>query len=260
VQEAREATEAVIASARELKKSLMRHLFTYGPVPADQADQVPLKETEIGQVPEHWEVVRLGDLFQAQQGASMSPRRREGQPQYPFLRTLNVLWGRVDLTTLDQMHLTSEELARLSLKAGDLLVCEGGEIGRTALWRGQLELCAYQNHVHRLRAKHQDMIPDLYVYWMQAAMLLFGLYGAEGNRTTIPNLSQSRLSAFPVPLPPLVEQQEITSILSAVDRKIGAEENRKRALEALFKTLLHNLMTGKIRVRDLNTQQALEPA
>ena len=83
---------------------------------------------------------------------------------------------------------------------------------------------------------------------MQAALTLFQLYSGTGNKTTIPNLSRSRLAAFLIPFPPHDEQREIARILQAVDRKIETEENRKQALDDLFKALLHNLMTAKIRV------------
>ncbi|GBC94964.1 Type-1 restriction enzyme EcoKI specificity protein [bacterium HR16] len=249
VQEAKEATERVIAALRELKKSLMQHLFTCGPVPLDQADQVSLKDTEIGPIPQHWQVVRLGEVFEIQQGKSLSPKSRAGTRMRPFLRTANILWGRVDLTHLDEMHFEEAEEKRLALQYGDLLVCEGGDIGRTAMWEGQIAPCYYQNHLHRLRTSRSDISPLFYMYWMDAAWRLQNLYGGAGNKTTIPNLSQSRLASFSIPLPPLSEQQEIVRILQAVDRKMEAEEGRKRALDALFQTLLHELMSGRRRVK-----------
>lgn len=249
VQKAKEATELVIAALRELKKSLMRYLFTSGPVPLDAADRVELKDTEIGPIPAHWRVVRLGEIFEIQQGKALSPKARSGDRKRPFLRTANVLWGKIDLTVLDEMHFEPEEEQRLALLPGDLLVCEGGDIGRTAMWEGQLPLCLYQNHLHRLRPIRANSVePAFYMYWMQAAWTLFGLYGGSANRTTIPNLSRSRLASFVVPLPPLPEQREIARILQSVDEKIQAEEKRKKALEALFKALLHYLMTAKIRL------------
>ncbi|GIV04284.1 MAG: hypothetical protein KatS3mg015_3114 [Fimbriimonadales bacterium] len=248
VQRAKEATERVIAALKELRKSLMRHLFTYGPVPVDQVDQVPLKETEIGPLPEGWKVTQVGDVFEIQQGKALSPKARNGPRQRPFLRTANVLWGRIDLSALDSMHFEESEEERLALRCGDLLVCEGGDIGRTAVWEGQVSPCFYQNHLHRLRSPRADLEPRFYMYWMEIAWTMLGLYGGAGNRTTIPNLSRSRLASFSVPLSPFPEQRAIAEIVRGVDRKIEAEENRKAALDALFKTLLHHLMTGKVRV------------
>lgn len=250
VQQAKETSERVVAALRELKKSLMRHLFTYGPVAVSVGAQraVPLQDTELGPLPAHWQVVRLGEVFEIQQGKSLSPKSRSGPRMRPFLRTANVFWGRLDLSNVDQMHFDESEECRLALKPGDLLVCEGGDIGRTAIWDGQLPLCLYQNHLHRLRRLHEDVFSLFYMYWMQAAWTLLGLYGGSGNKTTIPNLSQSRLASFIIPLPPLAEQHEIARILQTVDRRIEAEEAYARALEALFKTLLHELMTAKRRL------------
>ncbi|MCX7973184.1 MAG: restriction endonuclease subunit S [Candidatus Aminicenantes bacterium] len=193
-------------------------------------------------------MVRLGEVFEIQQGKSLSPKSRAGSRKRPFLRTANVFWGRIDLSSIDEMHFEEPEEKRLALKPGDLLVCEGGDIGRTAIWEGQLPVCLYQNHLHRLRSSREDAFPLFYMYWMQCAWRLLGVYGGAGNKTTIPNLSRSRLSSFFIPLPPLPEQKEIARILRTVDQRISAEEAYARALSDLFKTLLHELMTGRRRL------------
>jgi len=89
VQRAKEATEGVIAALKELKKSLMQHLFTYGPVPVTERERVPLQETEIGPIPAHWRVVKLGEVFDILQGKSLSAKQNRGVRPRPFLRTSN---------------------------------------------------------------------------------------------------------------------------------------------------------------------------
>jgi len=199
--------------------------------------------TELGPLPQEWEVARLGELFEIQQGKALSPRARAGARKRPFLRTANVLWGRVDLSALDEMHFDEEEEAHLALVPGDLLVCEGGDIGRTAIWEGQLPVVLYQNHLHRLRPARAGVDPLFCMYWMQAGWLLFGLYGGAGNKTTIPNLSRSRLAAFAVPLPPLPEQRAIAHMLRTVQRAKEATERVVGALKELKKSLMRHLFT-----------------
>jgi type I restriction enzyme S subunit len=248
VQRAKEATEGVIAALKELKKSLMQHLFTYGPVPVTERERVPLQETEIGPIPAHWRVVRLGEVFDILQGKSLSAKQNKGVRPRPFLRTSNVYWGYLDLSKLDVMDFTEEEEQKFALQHGDLLVCEGGDVGRTAMWEGQMQGVYYQNHLHRLRARDNNVNPPFVMYWLQTAFTLLNLYSGSSNKTTIPNLSRGRLAVFPIPLPPLDEQSEIARMLQAVDAKIAAEERRRAALEELFKTLLHALMSGRMRV------------
>lgn len=259
VQEAKEKTEAVINAAKDLKRSMMKHLFTYGPVPPQEAENVPLKETEIGTIPEEWEITKIGEVFNVQQGKQLSEREaKEGKIKKPFLRTSNLGWGCINTSSVDEMYFTSEEFEKLRLKKGDILVCEGGDIGRTALYRGELEECAYQNHLHRLRPKNENIYTEFFVFWMNHAINQRKLYTYTANRTTIPNLSSSRLKNFVFPFPPLPKQKKIASILSAIDQKIEAEESVKKALEDLFKTLLHDLMTAKIRVNNLDLNLDLE--
>lgn len=102
VQRAKEATERVIQATQELKRSLMRHLFTYGPVPVDEADKVTLKETEIGPVPEHWRVVRLGDMAYIRGGKRLPKGHKfsDRPTPYPYIRVVDLKNGSVDKTDL----------------------------------------------------------------------------------------------------------------------------------------------------------------
>jgi len=194
-------------------------------------------------LPAEWKIQRIGDLFDIQQGKALSPKARHGKSPQPFLRTANVFWGRLDLTIVDQMDFTEEEVERLNLKRGDLLVCEGGDIGRTAFWEGQIQPCLYQNHLHRLRVKGGNIEPAFFMFWMQAALTQLGLYAGEGNKTTIPNLSKGRLSAFPVPVPPLPEQVAIACVLRTVQRAKEATEKVIAATRQLKQSLMRHLFT-----------------
>jgi len=161
----------------------------------------------------------------------------------PFLRTANILWGKIDVSVLDYMHFEETEEQKLTLQYGDLLVCEGGDIGRTAIWRDQIKPCYYQNHLHRLRSTLPDIIPIFYMYWMELAFTISRLYGGVGNKTTIPNLSQSRLSSFYIPLPPLSEQKAIAAVLSAIQEAKEKTEAVITATKELKKSMMKHLFT-----------------
>jgi len=215
---ARTACEEQLEAAKALPSAYLREIFE-----SEEAKK--------------WERKRLGDLFSFQQGVAMSPQRRQGISPHPFLRTLNVLWGRLDLSTIDRMDFTDEEVKKLSLKVGDLLVCEGGEVGRTAVWNGEIDVCLHQNHVHRLRRITDNVIPEFYMYWMQVAFQVFNLYSGQASETTISNLSIGRLKSFLVPFPPVEIQQRIASELkekmSHAERLRTAAEKQLEAINAI---------------------------
>lgn len=186
-----------------------------------------------------WTWRPLGDLFDIGAGKSMSAAARSGAHKVPFLRTSNVFWDRLDLSSVDEMAIPPHELLNKLLEPGDLLVCEGGDIGRSAIWDGSIAPIAFQNHLHRLRPKREDVDPRFYVFFLQAAFTQMGIFEGAGNKTTIPNLSSSRLAALVVPHPPMEIQTAVVEVLSAAregidiqKRAIATSEELKAAVTA----------------------------
>ena len=204
--------------------------------------------TEIGSIPAEWQVHRFDAIFDVQQGKQVSKRNRMGDNPRKFLRTKNVFWGRIDLSNLDEMHFSEADERRLALENGDLLTCDGGDIGRTAIWRGGLTRCYYQNHLHRARLKRESEADSRFVlYWLWYAFKIASVYFGRGNVTTIPNLSQSKLCELPLPVPPLPEQQKIAAVLGLVQQAIEEQARLLALTTELKKTLLHKLFTEGLR-------------
>ena len=158
-----------------------------------------------------------------------------------------MLWGRLDLANVDQMDFSEDEAGRLALRSDDLLVCEGGEVGRTAVWHHEIPNCLYQNHLHRLRAKTPHVHPEFVMYWMQAALLHLGLYGGMANKTTIPNLSGGRLKNLPIPLPKLNEQQAIAGVLTKIQAALQTQHVTIAKLKALKAATMAKLFREGLR-------------
>lgn len=247
VREAFRVHDKATATAQELKQAAMRELFTRGLRGEAQ------KETEIGPVPESWQIKAIGQVFEIVQGLSLNGNLSGGSDGVPFLRTSNVYWGRIDLKNLSRMHVAPELIGDRWLRRGDLLVCEGGEIGRAAVWESKEQGYTYQNHLHRLSPLIGGSIePKFAAAWLEIGFCHRKVYEGAGNKTTIPNLSRARLAELLMPVPAIDEQREIVAILDTIDRKIDLHRQKRTVLEELFKALLHKLMTGEIRVADLD--------
>lgn len=194
-----------------------------------------------------WTWRPLGELFEIGAGKTMSAAARNGADKTPFLRTSNVFWDQIDLSSLDEMSIPEHELPAKLLRQGDLLVCEGGEVGRAAIWNGEVETMSFQNHLHRLRPVAKNVEPRFYVYFLQSAFTQLGIFEGTGNKTTIPNLSRNQLSVLHVPHPPLDEQQAIASALAQVRKAIKTHEQSIVLAQDLKRATLRTLFTRGLR-------------
>ena len=242
VQRAKEATEGVIAALKELKKSLMQHLFTYGPVPVTERERVPLQETEIGPIPAHWQVVRLGEVGKVITGRTPSTARPEyWNGHIPFITPVDLNGMPIQVA---QRFITEEGLKEAkALPKGAVLVSCIGYIGKVGVVDS--EIAATNQQINAVIVDSSKISNWFLAY---AAMRESNLLESHARKTTVPILHKTNFERIPIPLPPLPEQREIAHMLQAVDAKIAAEERRRAALEELFKTLLHALMSGRMRV------------
>jgi type I restriction enzyme, S subunit len=260
LQRARDATDAVIASTRELKKSLLRHCFAYGV----GNDSAPTQQTQYGPLAGHWNVRSLSECAIVQTGVTLGRKiENTGTVIVPYLRVANVQDGYLDLSEIKRIPLRESEVGRYSLQPGDVLLTEGGDfdkLGRGFVWRGELPLCVHQNHIFALRADHRLLMPEFLAYVVQSDYGKSYFLNVAHRTTHLACINSTKLKALPVPIPSMVEQGQIVRMLSAVDAKLAAEVRRRRALDALFNALLHNLMTGKIRVIDLPEPEPAEVA
>ena len=228
VQLAIEKTEEVIRATKELKKSMMKHLFTYGYVPVDETDKVKLKETEIGFIPEHWEVVNFSDVVNGGKKYSVGSIKKMDYKQY----------GKFPIIDQGKEFIAGYWDNEEDAYNGELPVIIFGDHTRIFKYVDFRFVCGADG-VKIILPQKDKINPLFFFYYL--------------SKLEIPNRGYNRhftlLKEISVPLPPLEEQKAIAEALRAIDEKLQKEEEYKKALQNLFKSLLHHLMSGKIRVR-----------
>lgn len=242
--------ERLIELLEEKRVALITQAVTRGLDPS-----VPMTETGIpwlGVVPRNWSVAPVSSRFLVQLGKMLDASRITGQRLAPYLRNVDIQWDHVNAANLPQMDFSEADRKRFSLEPGDLLVCEGGEVGRTATWRRQLQECYYQKAVHRLRPATSEGVPRFLFYVLFAAAKS-GVFVATGNPNTIDHLTADKLRKHRFAFPPAREQSEIASFLDIKTAEFGTLFAKLReAIEKIKEfraSLISAAVTGKIDVR-----------
>jgi len=198
-------------------------------------------------LPPGWRVASLTDLADTALGKMLDKGKPRGLPRVPYLRNVNVQWGRIDTDDLLTMELADDERERFAVEAGDLLVCEGGDIGRAAIWPGRIGYLAYQKALHRIRV-NDDLDARYLRYFLEHAAKA-GELAKLSTGSTIAHLPQQALRRLPVPHPRVVEQRRIVEILEdhlfRLDAADAGLSTASRRLERLRMRLIQTAILGE---------------
>ena len=176
------------------------------------SDEIPFD------APKSWQWIRIDNLFQHNTGKALNSSNTKGV-LHPYITTSNVYWGYFSLDRVKEMPFTEDEFAKCSIVPGDLLVCEGGDVGRAAIWDKDIPMCI-QNHIHRLRAYYP--VCTAFYYFAFFVYKSIGLIGGKG--IGIQGLSSGTLGKLIFPLPPLTEQERIVKQMEIILEKLKDED------------------------------------
>jgi len=245
-----EKRQKQIELLKEQRTAIINHAVTKGLNP-----NVKMKDSGIewiGEIPEHWKVKPLKFIGEIVLGKMLTNEDKGGYFKKPYLRAQNIIWEKVSINDVKEMWFSEYELHKYRLKENDLLVSEGGEVGRTAIWKKELDECYIQNSVHKVSMK-QGNNPYYYLYHCQ-------IYGKKGyfdsivNRVSIAHLTREKLKDVKFLSPPSVEQKSIAKNIikktNEIDSLIKKYEYSIESLKEYRTTLISDAVTGKIDVRE----------
>ena len=196
-------------------------------------DEIPFE------IPQGWEWCRLGNIFSHCTGKALNGTNRKGK-LYSYITTSNLYWDRFELSSLKEMYFTEDELEKCTATKGDLLVCEGGDIGRSAIWNYEYDI-RIQNHIHKLRA----YLPVCTRFFYYIMYLYKGIGYIGGKGIGIQGLSSGALHNILIPTPPINEQERIVSKIEAI-MPIATKYEKSQEELNLLNDNIHNRLKKSI--------------
>ncbi len=245
IQQAIETQEQVIKTTQELKKALMQKLFTEG------LNGEPQKQTEIGPIPESWGVRKLGEIIEATLYGLSIKGKQEGK--YPALRMTNQYDGKTILENLQYVDLDIEKFEKFKLNKEDILFNRTNSIdlvGKTSIFESDIE-AVFFSYLIRIKTKRNILNPFYLNYFLNLQSTQRNLKKLATRGVSQSNISATRLKTFLIPFPSIERQIEIVAMIKVFDHKIDLEKDRLKNMRQLLSNMLNQLMTGQIRVKDI---------
>ncbi len=250
VQRAIEQQEQLLQRTTELKKTLLHQLFTHG------LRSEPQKQTEIGLVPESWEVVRLGDVISDDPKNGLYKHNSAYGAGTPILR-INDFGNDGDIVTSASNRVTIDDSEKklYALSKDDIVtnrVNSLSHLGKTALIGEIPEPMVFESNMMRFRLNESRALPHYILRLLNSPVCKTQIIGSAKRAVAQSSINQGNLKAILLPLPPAAVQEEISAVLETFVNKIRLHGMRKQVLTNLFRTLLNQLMTAQIRVNKLD--------
>ena len=224
------------------------------PYPAYKPSGVPW----LGDVPEHWDISAVKNWYRIQLGKMLQTvRETPNDTEVPYLKAVHVQWLSVQTVDPPTMWANPREIAQFGIQKGDLLVCEGGEGGRSGIVWTDVDGYIIQNAVHRIRPKGLNL--NQYLQFVMYVAAAYGWFDALNAKATIAHFTRGKLAAFHMTLPPLSEQAAIVRYLDHVDRRIRRYVSAKRKLIALLEEEKQAIV-NRTATRGLDSNVRLKPS
>ena len=195
--------------------------------------------------PMGWDVVAFESIGNSRLGKMLDKGKEVGDCQFPYLANTNVQWDRFDLAALRTMDFSESDCEEFKLEDGDLLICEGGEVGRTAIWHGAHNRIYFQKALHRVRLDPTVAVPE-YVFQFMWLMAKNGGFRDLTTSATIAHLTGVKLKRLPCPRPPLELQHRYAAIAKSVEQQKASQCAHLAELDTLFASLQSRAFRGDL--------------
>lgn len=246
-----EEQQRLIELLKEKRQAVISNAVTKGLDP-----MVPMKDSGVewlGEVPAHWQVCKLSFRYSVELGKMLDEKKNTGTNPLPYLRNQDVQWGSINIDGLPLIDIEPSEYERYTVRLGDLLVCEGGDVGRAAIWRHKGNKIGYQKALHRLRPESPSRDTAEFFFFSLMAAKALGVFEESDTKATISHLPAEKFRQYRFVFPPIEDQQEIASVLGEKLKRssetISYAENTIALLQERRSALISAAVTGKIDVR-----------
>lgn len=241
--------EQLLKLLEEKRRATITNAVTRGLNPNTELKQTSI--SWLGKIPTHWNIVRVKDISDVVLGKMVqNEQKKANEVLKPYLKSRNIQWDGIILSSVDKMWFKPAEIKSYDLQDDDIVVSEGGEVGKCVMWRKEFGEMYFQNSVNRVRVS--DSVAAKYIYYVFQHLALNQIFMNTVNKVSIAHLTKDKIVTYHVPMPGKIEQRQIADFLDNEDKKFQELKQKIQTQITLLRerrtSLISHAVTGKIKV------------